>query len=68
MIGHLVPALNEEKTRNFVKICDWNTLLRLGYDGLVISDALNMHSQIINKRWNGKLSMLEKLYYALFSN
>jgi beta-glucosidase-like glycosyl hydrolase len=48
MIGHLaVPALNEGKdtsatlSKNIIQ-----TLLReqLGYDGLVISDALNMHS------------------------
>ena len=48
MIGHLaVPALNDGKdtsatlSKNIIE-----TLLRerLGYDGLVISDALNMHS------------------------
>ncbi|RVT76505.1 glycoside hydrolase family 3 protein [Flavobacterium sufflavum] len=48
MIGHLaVPALNEGKdtsatlSKNIIQ-----TLLReqLGYDGLIISDALNMHS------------------------
>jgi beta-N-acetylhexosaminidase len=48
MIGHLaVPSLNEEKntsatlSKNVIE-----NLLRkqLGYDGLVISDALNMHS------------------------
>ncbi|MFA9187550.1 glycoside hydrolase family 3 N-terminal domain-containing protein [Flavobacterium sp. FBOR7N2.3] len=56
MIGHLaVPALNEGKdtsatlSKNIIQ-----TLLReqLGYDGLVISDALNMHS--VSKLYNIK--------------
>lgn len=48
MIGHLaVPALNEGKdTSATLSKSVIETLLRkrLGYDGLVISDALNMHS------------------------
>ena len=48
MIGHLaVPALNEGKdTSATLSKPIIETLLRkqLGYDGLVISDALNMHS------------------------
>ncbi|MGO4904090.1 glycoside hydrolase family 3 protein [Flavobacterium sp. W20_MBD1_R3] len=48
MIGHLaVPALNEGKnTSATLSKLVIETLLRkqLGYDGLVISDALNMHS------------------------
>lgn len=48
MIGHLaVPALNSEKnTSATLSKPIIETLLRkqLGYDGLVISDALNMHS------------------------
>ena len=48
MIGHLaVPALNEGKnTSATLSKSIIETLLRkqLGYDGLVISDALNMHS------------------------
>lgn len=48
MIGHLaVPALNEGKdTSSTLSKSVIETLLRkqLGYDGLVISDALNMHS------------------------
>ncbi|OYX84600.1 MAG: glycoside hydrolase [Flavobacteriales bacterium 32-34-25] len=56
MIGHLaVPALNEGKdtsatlSKNIIQ-----TLLReqLGYDGLVISDALNMHS--VSKLYDSK--------------
>jgi hypothetical protein len=42
---------------------------QLGYDGLVISDALNMHSvsKLFDKKgsWNGKLSMLEMTCCAL---
>jgi beta-N-acetylhexosaminidase len=48
MIGHLaVPALNEGKNISAtVSNSIIETLLRkqLGYDGLIISDALNMHS------------------------
>ena len=48
MIGHLaVPSLNEGKdTSATLSKAVIQTLLRekLGYDGLVISDALNMHS------------------------
>ena len=48
MVGHLaVPALNEGKnTSATLSKSIIETLLRkqLGYDGLVISDALNMHS------------------------
>lgn len=48
MIGHLaVPALNQGKTTSAtLSKSVIETLLRkqLGYDGLVISDALNMHS------------------------
>ena len=48
MIGHLaVPALNEGKnTSATLSKSIIETLLRkqLGYDGLIISDALNMHS------------------------
>ncbi|TDD74138.1 glycoside hydrolase family 3 protein [Flavobacterium caseinilyticum] len=48
MIGHLaVPALNEGKdTSATLSKSVIETLLRkqLGYDGLIISDALNMHS------------------------
>lgn len=56
MIGHLaVPALNDGKdtsatlSKNIIE-----TLLRdqLGYDGLVISDALNMHS--VSKLYKNK--------------
>ena len=56
MIGHLaVPALNDGKntsatlSKNIIE-----NLLRkqLGYDGLVISDALNMHS--VSKLYNTK--------------
>ena len=56
MIGHLaVPALNEGKnTSATLSKSIIETLLRkqLGYDGLVISDALNMHSvsSLYNKK------------------
>ncbi len=48
MIGHLaVPALNEGKDTSATlskSIIEELLRKRLGYDGLVISDALNMHS------------------------
>ncbi|MES2576994.1 MAG: glycoside hydrolase family 3 N-terminal domain-containing protein [Bacteroidota bacterium] len=56
MIGHLaVPALNEGKdTSATLSKSVIETLLRkqLGYNGLVISDALNMHS--VSKLYNQK--------------
>lgn len=56
MIGHLaVPALNEGKnTSATLSKSVIETLLRkqLGYDGLIISDALNMHS--VSKLYNQK--------------
>jgi beta-glucosidase-like glycosyl hydrolase len=56
MIGHLaVPALNKGKnTSATLSKSVIETLLRkqLGYDGLVISDALNMHS--VSKLYNIK--------------
>jgi len=56
MIGHLaVPALNEGKdTSATLSKSVIETLLRkqLGYNGLIISDALNMHS--VSKLYNKK--------------
>lgn len=66
MIGHLaVPALNEGKntsatlSKNIIQ-----TLLReqLGYDGLVISDALNMHS--VSKLYDTKGQLEWEAFHA----
>jgi beta-N-acetylhexosaminidase len=66
MIGHLaVPALNEGKdtsatlSKNIIQ-----SLLReqLGYDGLVISDALNMHS--VSKLYDTKGQLEWEAFHA----
>lgn len=56
MIGHLaVPALNEGKNTSATlskPIIEGLLRTKLGYDGLVISDALNMHS--VSKLYENK--------------
>ena len=66
MIGHLaVPALNEGKdTSATLSKSIIETLLRkqLGYDGLVISDALNMHS--VSKLYEKKGQLEWEAFHA----
>ena len=66
MIGHLaVPALNEGKdTSATLSKPVIETLLRkqLGYDGLIISDALNMHS--VSKLYDKKGQLEWEAFHA----
>lgn len=66
MIGHLaVPALNEGKNTSATlskSIIEGLLRTQLGYDGLVISDALNMHS--VSKLYDKKGQLEWEAFHA----